>query len=45
MTFTPPASADVHSPLWMALQAWYKATVDEEQAVSTTIEGPLNWKA
>lgn len=42
MTFTPPAIAAVQSSFWIARQAWYKAVKDDEQAVSDTIEGPLN---
>lgn len=45
MVLTPNASAAVHSPDFSALHAWYKATMDEEHAVSKTIDGPLNLKA
>ena len=41
MIFTPPAIAALQSPLVRARQAWYIATQDDEQAVSTTCEGPL----
>ena len=41
MTLTPPAIAASQSPSNRARQAWWMATVDEEHAVSITIDGPL----
>ncbi len=41
MTFTPPATARSHSPRAIAAQAWWNATSDEEQAVSSVRHGPL----
>ena len=40
ITLTPPANAALQSPLNNARHAWYIATKDDEQAVSTTTEGP-----
>ena len=42
MTLTPPARAAVQSLVWRARQACHNAVMDDEQAVSDTIEGPLN---
>jgi hypothetical protein len=39
MMFVPPAKAAVHSPLWMALHAWWTATADAEHAVSIVSPG------
>ena len=44
MTLTPPAIAARQSPDVSALQAWYIATIEEEQAVSIVMDGPLNSK-
>lgn len=42
MALTPPAMAAVQSPLTSARQACAMATNEEEQAVSTTMDGPLS---
>ena len=42
MTFTPPARAALQSPACRERHAWCMATTAEEQAVSTTTEGPPN---
>lgn len=41
MVLTPPTSAALQSPAAMALVAWCRATVDDEQAVSSVMDGPL----
>jgi hypothetical protein len=40
MTLTPPTSAVWQSLFSRDRAAWYRATPDDEQAVSVTIEGP-----
>ncbi|RPK54808.1 hypothetical protein EES42_42700 [Streptomyces sp. ADI95-17] len=40
ITVTPPASAIVHSPLRRAWTARWRATSDDEHAVSIVIVGP-----
>lgn len=42
ITFAPPANAAEQSPAASARQAFAMATVDDEQAVSMTTEGPLH---
>ena len=44
MTFTPPATAARQSPATSARQAWKIETIEEEQAVSTVMDGPLKPK-
>lgn len=41
MAFTPPANAVVQSPWAKARQAMTTDTREEEQAVSITVDGPL----
>lgn len=42
MVLTPPAIAAVQSPATSARQAWEMLTRLDEQAVSMTMDGPLN---
>ena len=42
--FTPPTSAAGISPQRKAWQAWCKATSEDEQAVSTAMDGPCRSK-
>ncbi len=44
MTVTPPASAMSHSPARRACAARCRATSEEEQAVSTVMDGPVSPK-
>ena len=39
---TPPARAALQSLSASARQAWYTVTIEDEHAVSVTMEGPLN---
>lgn len=41
MTLTPPAMAARQSPEFSARHAWKIETIEEEQAVSIDIDGPL----
>ena len=41
-TLAPPASARSHSPRRSAWHAWWMATSDELQAVSTATAGPCS---